>query len=329
MLSILCAALAAFATGDGSSRVDKPGAQIEIVCKPQALIRGTRILIADLADILPPGTAAHRIGQIPFGARPAAGFSRVVSKHEILQCMVMAGEAAARLEMKGAREVVVQPAYTEVRPQDIRDSAEVVLRAALATDQSDDVEFELVTRLKHMRVPPGREGVDFKARVRDGQIGVSRAIVDLSILVDDEVYKVVPLQYKLRRYHQVLKIDRTIRKGEPFTRANLDLVRQEMSQASGFYLQSFKDVLGKVARRNLQSNRLLYLGDVMEPAIVYKGQLVTVVAASGRVRVTIQGIATQNGAKGDVIYVTNQSTNRLISAVVYAPGVLVVPNTRR
>ena len=97
MLSILCAALLAFTAGDGSSVGDQPAAKIEIVCKPQALIRGTRILIADLADILPPGTTAHRLGQISFGARPASGFSRVVSKHEILQCMVMAGEDAARL----------------------------------------------------------------------------------------------------------------------------------------------------------------------------------------------------------------------------------------
>ena len=329
MLSILCAALLAFTASDGSSGGTQPVAKIEIVCKPQALIRGTRILIADLADILPPGTAAHRLGQIPFGARPASGFSRVVSKHEILQCMVMAGEDAGRLEMKGALEVVVQPAYTEIRPQDIRDSAEVVLRAAIAEEQSEEVEFELVTRLKHMRVPPGRVGVDYRARVRDGQIGRTSALVDLSILVDDEVYKVVPLQYKLRRYHHVLKIGRTIRKNEPFTRGNLELVRQEVSQASGLYLQSYKEVLGKVARRNLQPNRVLYLGDVMEPAIVYRGQLVTVVAANRRVKVTIQGIATQNGAKGDVIYVTNQSTNRIISAVVYAPGVVVVPTTRR
>ena len=324
MLNIACAVLVSFASGGEGSGGEKPQ-KTQIVCKSRALIRGTRILVGDLVDILPPGEEAHRIGQIPFGLRPASGFSRIVTVHEILQCMVMAGEPAEGLEMKGAREVVVQPVHTEVKPQEIREAADLVLQVAIAQEQNVDVEIDLLTRLKHLRVPPGREGVDFKARVRDGQIGLSTAVVDLAILVDGEVYKTIPLQYKLRRYHQVLKVGRTIRKGEPLTQGNLDLVRQEIAQASGLYLESFEDVMGKVARRNLQPNRLLYLGDITDPAIVYRGQLVTVIATNGRVRVTVQGIANQDGAKGDIVSVTNQSSGGVISAVVHGPGVVVVP----
>lgn len=324
MLAIVCAALTSM-TGGQVPAAAEPEPQIEIVCKTQALVRGARILIGDLVDILPPGEEAHRIGLIVFGTRPAAGFSRVVTSHEILQCMVMAGEDAGRLAMKGAREVVVQPGFTEITTQEIREAAETVLQAALA-QEGGDVEFELGTRVRQLRVPPGRDGVDFKARVRSGQIGVARAIIDVSILVDDEVYKVIPLQYTLRRFQQVLQISKSIRKGEPLNEGNLHLVRQEVS--SGLYLQSLKDVEGKVARRNLQPNRLLYLGDITDPAVVYRGQLVTVIASSSKVKITMQGMANQDGAVGDVIHVTSQTTGAVVSAVVYSPGVVVVPTRR-
>ncbi len=81
MLTIACAVLVAFASGGEGSGGEKPGKKTQIVCKSRALIRGTRILVGDLVDILPPGEEAHRIGQIPFGVRPASGFSRIVTKH--------------------------------------------------------------------------------------------------------------------------------------------------------------------------------------------------------------------------------------------------------
>ncbi len=327
MLSITCALLLAM-QGGNSEPGDQPEKQIEIVCRSQAMVRGTRILVGDLVDILPPGEEAHRIAQIPFGARPASGFSRIVTRHEVLQRVVMAGEDASRLHVTGAREIVVQPAYTEIVPKEISDAAELSLRVAISAEKDADVEFDLVTRLSHIRVPPGRNGVDFKARVRNGQVGLITALVDLSILVDDEVYKVIPLQYKLSRFHQILKISQTVRKGEPLTQSNLVQFRANLAQASGLYLQSFGDVEGKVARRDLQANRILYLGDITDPAVVYRGQLVIAVATRGRIKVTIQGIANADGAKGDVITVTNPSSGQVLSAVVNGPGVVVIPNGR-
>lgn len=328
MLSITCALLLALQGGNVEPDGDNPEKQIEIVCRSQAMVRGTRILVGDLVDILPPGEEAHRIAQIPFGVRPASGFSRIVTRHEVLQRMVMAGEDASGLHVTGAREIVVQPAFTVIAPQEIRDAANLALQVAISAEKGADVEFDLITRASNITVPPGRNGVDFKARVRDGQVGVTTALVDLTIFVDDEVFKVIPLQYKLSRYHQVLKVNRTIQKGEPLTQSNLVQVREKLSRASGLYLQSFGDVEGKVARRNLQANLTLYLGDIADPAVVYRGQLVIAVATKGRIKVTIQGIANADGAKGDVITVTNPSSGQVLSAVVNGPGVVVIPTGR-
>jgi flagella basal body P-ring formation protein FlgA len=328
MLSITCALVLALQGGNFDPGGDQTEKQIEIVCRSQAMVRGTRILVGDLVDILPPGEQAHRIAQIPFGPRPASGFSRIVTRHEVLQKVVMAGENASLLHVTGAREIVVQPAYTEIAVQEVRDAADLALRVAISAEQGADVEFDLVTRVRQFKVPPGRDGVDFKARVRPGQVGMTTALVDLTILVDDEAYKVIPLQYKLNRYHQILQVDRTIQKGQPLSQSNLIQVRELLGQSSGLYLQSFADVQGKVARRDLQANRTLNLGDIADPAVVFRGQLVIAVATRGPIKVTIQGIANADGAKGDVITVTNPSSGQVLSAVVNGPGVVVVPNRR-
>ena len=82
MLSITCALLLGMQGGNVEPG-DQPEQQIEIVCRSQTMVRGTRILVGDLVDILPPGEEAHRIAQIPFGVRPASGFSRIVTRHEV------------------------------------------------------------------------------------------------------------------------------------------------------------------------------------------------------------------------------------------------------
>ena len=54
MLSITCALLLGMQGGNVEPGGDQPEQQIEIVCRSQAMVRGTRILVGDLVDILPP-----------------------------------------------------------------------------------------------------------------------------------------------------------------------------------------------------------------------------------------------------------------------------------
>jgi flagella basal body P-ring formation protein FlgA len=314
--SALLAAAAAFAPPDPPA--------FEVTLKTNVLARGLEVTIGDLADVAPAGADSLAIGSLRFGPAPVPGFTRTVTRTELLQALVAAGHAADSFRLKGATETVVQAVTVDVTPDELTEAASTVLQAVLA-QEGGDVEWEVAARVRNVLAPAGRKTRELRARVRGAATHPSSAVVDVEVLVDGEPARTVPVQFKLTRFHAVLKTRGTVREGTPLGPDNLELAREKVAQASGLFLASFEQVAGLVARRNLQAGRMLMLADVGAPALIRQGELVTVVLTRGRVKVTARAVANHDAALGERITLTNPRTRAQIDGLVAAPGTVVVP----
>lgn len=314
--SIVLASLAGLPGGD-----DPPTLEIRI--KSGVLARGNDVTIGELADITPVGAEALAIGQIPFGPAPIPGYARAVTRTEILQRLAAAGQRPDRFQFKGAAEALVQAVTVDIAADRLVEEATVVLQAVLH-QQGGDVEFEVDNRVRSVQAPPGRISQDLRPRLRGAAAQGSMAVVDVDIVVDGQVNKTVPVTYRLTRYHQVLKVLGSVRAGTPLGPENLALSREKVAQTTGLYLTSFEQVAGAIARRDLQGGRLLMLGDLGAPALIRRGEFVTVVLTRGRVKVTARAIANHDAAINEPVTVTNPESRAQITGIAAAPGTVVV-----
>lgn len=320
---LLLLTLAAAVSGLGGDPPPPPA--IEIVLKNAAMVRGAEVRIADLADVLPVGATALQIGEMVFARAPVPGHTRTVTRTEVLQALVAGGQPANRFVFKGPTDVTVQGLTVDLPAQEIADAATAVLLSVLAADGNPDVETEIVTRLRHLPAPPGRHSQELQARVRDGKAGAASAIVDVAVLVDGEVWKTLPVQFRLTRYHRVLKTVGAVRAGTPLGPDNLAVSREKATETTGYYVHSLDEVAGMIARRNLQHGQLLTLGDMALPALIRRGEVVTVVMTRGRIRVTVKAVANHDAARGEVVTLTNLQSRAQLTGVAAAPGTVVVP----
>jgi flagella basal body P-ring formation protein FlgA len=319
--TMLCLALAATPT-----QPSDPPTKIEIRCRSDAMIRGVSILLRDLADISAADAAlAGRVGEIRLAHRPSFGFNRVFTQADIRQALVQAGLGLEGVTLSGASETVAQPLSTLLRPQDLREAADGVLRAAIALEPNADIEFEVLNSLQPMQVPPGRLDLALRARVRDGSLGATGALVDVDFVVDGEVYKTMPLSYRLRRFVDAWVVARAVRRGQPLTHAELEQKRLEAAPGTELYITSFEQIDGMVASRNLQNGKPLSIVDLARPAAVFHNDPVHLVSRRGRVLVTARAIALQDAPIGGRIQVRNLSTGAVVQAVVQEPGIVVLP----
>jgi flagellar basal body P-ring formation protein FlgA len=318
--------LSALLCGNGDDD-KKTTPAFEVVLKSTALARGLDLTLGELATFAPTGKEAAELAKIVLGRAPVLGYSRTVNRTEVLQALAMAGQPASRFTFKGANEVVVQPVATEVPTEDIITQAAAVLRAVL-DQEGGDVEFEVASRVTHVQAPPGRQGLELKARVRNNKTSANAAVVDVEIRVDGDLFKSMPVQFRLARYRQVLKTQGTIRVGTVLGPENLSLSREKLGEVTGLYLDSMQDVVGMIAKRNLQSGQFLTITDVGEPALIHKGELVLVVVTRGRVKVTVKAMANRDAGRGEMVTVTNLESHAQITGIAAAPGTVVVPTTR-
>jgi len=311
--------------GVGSDPDDPPTRhQFQLTVKANAMARGIDLRIGELCDITPASADSLAIGRLRFGPAPVPGFPRTVTRTQLLQTLVSAGHSAGSFKFRGATEAIVQAVFIDVSARRLVDEATSMLQTILA-HEGGDVEYEVVGRVRNVQASAGHRSQELQARIRDGKTNPASAVIDVQILVDGQVAKTVPVQFKLIRFQMILQTVGTIRAGAALGAHNLQLTRQKAANTPGLYLTSLDQLDGMIARRNLQPNRLLMLNDTGPPAVIRRGEVVDVVITRRRVKVMVRGIANKDAALGETITVTNRQSKSQITGIVAAPGTVVVP----
>jgi flagella basal body P-ring formation protein FlgA len=321
-LSLACC-VAAVTGGAANGPQSADPEKFEIRVKPTATVRGADLRIGDFCEVLPIGRAALEIAQLEFGRAPTQGYARTIGRNEVLQALAGAGYNAGSIKLEGASEAIVQAVVVDVPMPEMLDAARTALQAVLASE-GGDVEFEEPTGLRRIQAPPGRRSQEVTARVRGSATSTASAVVDVDILVDGESFRKVPITFKLTRFQQVLRTVGPIRAGTPLGAHNLEQAREAVAQGGNLYFQDFLAVDGMVASRDLQGGRRLMLADTAPPAAIKRGETVTVVADSGRVKVSSRAVANHDAAIGARITLTNPDSNRQIVGIVMSAGLVVV-----
>lgn len=309
--------------GHGGHGDDAPKAKLEIRIKPTAMVRGLDIRIGDFCDILPSGKLALDLGKVEFGRAPTQGFARTIGRTELIQSIVGAGYDLADFKFEGATESTVQSVVVDVPTGDVLEAARASLQALLAIE-GGDVEIETPKVVRKIQAPPGRRSQEIVARVRGGKTSPTMAVVDVEIEVDGESHRKVPITFKLTRFQRVLKTVGPIREGTALGPQNLELVREAVSQTSNLLLSDFAAVEGLVAARDLQGDKRVMLADTAPPAVVHKGEIVTVVIDSGRIKVTARAMANHDAPIGARVTLTNVDSKKQLVGIVAAPGLVVL-----
>lgn len=323
---ITFATFVAFTGGSGGGGGDDkkaPPAAIELRLRPAVAVRGLDVTLGDLCEVSAPGQDALAIGRIVFGPAPVNGYARTLLRSEIVQSLAANGRDVATIKFEGASEVVVQSITVEIESDEVTQAATNALQAVLAVE-GGDVEFDAPSRLRQIQAPPGRRSQELSARVRNNKTNPDSAIVDVDILVDGTSYKKIAVPFKLRRFRDVLKTLGPIRAGSALGPDNVAVVREATTPGAGLWLDSLAQVDGLIASRNLQPQQRLTLGDAAPPALVHKGDVVTVVLTRGRVKITAKAIANHDAPLGGRLTLTNSSSRGAMTGLVTAPGLVEV-----
>jgi len=79
-------------------------------------------------------------------------------------------------------------------------------------------------------------------------------------------------------------------------------------------------IIGLEARRALRPNEALRAYDLMQPLMVSRGELVTLVFESPGIQLSVSARAMENASEGDIARFVNLQSNRTVDAIVDAPG---------
>lgn len=108
----------------------------------------------------------------------------------------------------------------------------------------------------------------------------------------------------------------TMRKGDVIGEYDVDWIDISEHQLRPDMVIRAEDIVGMTPRRFISIGDVVRFNDLDKPKLVQRGEPVTITYNTGRIQLTAQGRALENGAKGHMIEVANKSSNRTIQAVV-------------
>ncbi len=140
------------------------------------------------------------------------------------------------------------------------------------------------------------------------------AIVDL--YVNGESYAKTSVSGRFFAKVEVPIISSNLTRGSIISKNDIDWIEVRESTVARNVLVDDKEIIGMEASRNLRSGNMISSKDLREPVLIEKGALVTISYVTPYLKLTAKGLATENGAKNQVIKITNLQTKKTILAKV-------------
>jgi flagella basal body P-ring formation protein FlgA len=115
---------------------------------------------------------------------------------------------------------------------------------------------------------------------------------------------------------------RPVARGEVITASHLELRSADNvppATQSRAAIQMLEQVVGLEARQPIQEGEMIFTDQVAEPQLVKRGELVTVVAAGGGIKVKTTARARQDGARGKIVQVETLDSRERFDARVTGP----------
>jgi len=146
----------------------------------------------------------------------------------------------------------------------------------------------------------------------------------LVVLVNGKEAGSIKMTGDLQLYDQVLCTTRRMRRHDTVHAGDLKLVRQNVTMLGSDLARDPSKAIGKRLTTSLRPGSVLRTTQLESPPLVNRGDLVTIIARTDHLRVTVPGEAKDGGAQGDLIRVKNLMSRKALFAKVVGNGTVEV-----
>ena len=125
-------------------------------------------------------------------------------------------------------------------------------------------------------------------------------------------------------------LGRRVSRGETIRVSDIDMIKMRRNAVGPNAIIDKRRIVGRTPRRLLHTGKPLQATDLRLPFLVAKGKLVTLTVRNKHMYITARGRALENGAKGDVVRVSNTRSRNTIQGVVDGPNRVTIhhPNAQ-
>lgn len=165
--------------------------------------------------------------------------------------------------------------------------------------------------------------LDFRTLSQSEAKQLGRQSMVVEVLVDGQSQGRVALRGDLTRHGEVVTACQPLERNRILGQDDLCLVRRNLTMLGPELVTDPSLAVGKELKTSLQAGAVLYARSLKQPTLVKRGEVVTIVAGSDSLRITVPGRVMNAAALGERVRVKNMMSRREVEAKVVGPGLVV------
>ncbi len=206
------------------------------------------------------------------------------------------------------------PALSAVdREQEVRDAVTAFVTTRTA-GMGWDVSIHRITISDALKLPDG--SIDYEIVAQQQWEGWGNISIMVLARLKDRIVRNIPVRIEVEALADTVVTLHQVEHGAMLTAADLALQKREITQSSHLAARSIAEVIGKKARTTIRANQPVRADQVEKVPLIKSGQMVTIIAENGVLKVSVTGKANSSGAEGDIIRVQNLTSLKEIPARV-------------
>lgn len=299
-------------------------ALVRVTLPAENTVEGPRVLLGDIAYIELVDKAgadlAASLAKVDLGEAPAAGREKILDRAYLERQL-----AAARLNLSEVlwslpESIRLVGGNRQVSEASLREALEKYLSV---TEPYRSGQFSLVSvNFGNLpELPPGEATFRF---IPQNSSNPAYLAGSFFFTVDGRDVARVRVSAQVDILMEALVAARPLSKGQVIDESDVSLSMVPLAQAKGALTEP-EQAVGQTVKSGLNPGEPIRDRSLVKTILVRRGEIVTIVAQAGGLKVSATGQARQDGALGETITVINLSSRKTISGRVIGTGQVEIP----
>ena len=290
--------------------------KIRINIRKSACVNTRKIYLDDISEIKTPDSIPDfikkRLGKIDMGFAPRPGQFKIFNGERLKATL-----NSEKLLPQDTFILIPDRVCIKRKSQEISRKRLKKIFFHYISERTEHREFTINNfSVRGLKVYPGGKlslslcGADNDKDIR------GRVTLYLGVRINNKNYGRVTLSGWVDIFDTVLCASRPLERGTLLSSKDVSLEKKSISDFSGDYFTNPAGIQGKILKTGVSRGRCITENMVGFPPLVYRGEVIKMVAAAGDLRIVTSGIAKSDGKLNDQIRVENISSKRIVYGIV-------------
>jgi flagella basal body P-ring formation protein FlgA len=292
-------------------------AGVSITIPMDATVRGTEIEIGEIVSSITGADQAtiDAIEAIELGRAPNPGFSRAIDRN-MIRSKIRQQIPSLEVSFGGRAACRVKPEVQTVTKDQMLAAVDAEITKMV---KGRDITWTPTKSLGALEVPmsDGEVGeAKLEAILEGADLTTGLMNVEIRVKVSGATYRTIFASWDVKVWEKLPVLVRNLPAGTDISPALFRIDRTVVPTGGVGMVLSPNSMVGAIANRTLLEGQVVTEADVARPAIMHKGDMVTLLVRKGKIRAEVTVIVQSTGSIGDMVRVVRTDTGLELSGVI-------------